>query len=86
MVLKPSRDPRLKSNIPSFTKSLSEYEEDLIEYYTPLSNVWGNEKVTEKIAVDVKDFGVTANLESALCHLGDLTRKQIVWADAVCIN
>ncbi|KAF4419334.1 heterokaryon incompatibility het-6 [Fusarium acutatum] len=68
-------------------------------YYTCISYVWGDPKVTEEIIVDGVPRQVTVNLATALRHLKkhwidiesksdpDLdTSKFRLWADALCIN
>jgi hypothetical protein len=84
LVLQPSRDLQAEVECNLLYTTLSRCEDDLIEGYTALSYVWGDEVVTKTISVDGRDVEVTANLESALRHLRDPSRHQKLWADAIC--
>jgi hypothetical protein len=67
--------------------TLLDYDEDIIDYYTALSYVWGNANDKGTISIDGKYFlEITATLEQALRYLRDARRELKVWADGICIN
>jgi hypothetical protein len=86
LLLKPSKDLGAKVECSLVNTTLRKYENQMIDYYTALSYVWGDPKATKTISVDEVNFEVTANLESALRHIRDPSVTRSIWADAVCIN
>ncbi|KAI0115491.1 heterokaryon incompatibility protein-domain-containing protein [Nemania sp. FL0031] len=66
--------------------SLSSHYHDVIEPYTALSYVWGEPTSADKIRLDDKELGITANLGAALRGLRDADRTHRIWADALCID
>lgn len=66
--------------------TLGEMNDDMIDSYTALSYVWGSSTEVIEIHIDDKSLHVTPNLDAALRHLRDHTRRRLVWADAICIN
>lgn len=68
------------------TTTLLEYDNDIVDHYTALSYVWGDEKDKRTVVVDGKSLEITATLESALRHIRDPQRVLRDWADGICIN
>ncbi|KAE9370982.1 HET-domain-containing protein [Stipitochalara longipes BDJ] len=66
--------------------TLSEFRDNIREYYTALSYVWGDQNDTRSIRVDGKRLEITASLRSALHYVRDNRRVIRIWADGVCIN
>ncbi|KAN0095984.1 Heterokaryon incompatibility protein (HET) domain containing protein [Hyaloscypha variabilis] len=66
--------------------TLSDYNQDLINHYTALSYVWGDEKEKREIVVNGCGFFITANLYLAFCYIRDAKAVVKIWADAICIN
>jgi Heterokaryon incompatibility protein (HET) len=78
------------SNLPQLTPSLdiviitstlSQYEDDIIDYYITLSYVWRNENNTRRIHIDFKQLAITASLESVLRHIRGTRRTVKIWAE-----
>jgi hypothetical protein len=78
------------SNLPQLTPSLdivfitstlSQYEDDIIDYYITLSYVWRNENNTRTIHIDFKQLAITASLESVLRHIRGTRRTVKIWAE-----
>ncbi|APA09178.1 hypothetical protein sscle_04g039480 [Sclerotinia sclerotiorum 1980 UF-70] len=86
LVLQPSVDITTNIHCTLVTTTLTKCENDIISGYTALSYVWGDARVTKSIYIDNKTFEVTANLDSALRHLRDSSRGQLLWVDAICID
>lgn len=86
LVLEPCEDLETQVECSLIHTTLTECDDDVIDDYNALSYVWGDPKTTGLVLVDGKQLEVTTNLESALRHLRDPSRKQQVWADAICID
>lgn len=54
--------------------------------YEALSYTWGNNRTTEYIRMNGKDFWVTENLHAALRALRHDTEDRCLWIDAIAIN
>lgn len=55
--------------------------------YQALSYVWGSRKVNRTIVVNNKPYSSTVNLESALRHLRQRSKRGVIlWVDTMCIN
>jgi len=54
--------------------------------FEALSYTWGAAEPSHTIMVNGIRFSVRENLENALRHLRDKTRRRRLWVDAVCIN
>jgi hypothetical protein len=59
---------------------------DLSPTYETLSYVWGDQKITQPIALEGYEFEVTINLHEALRRLRATAKTRIIWIDALCIN
>ncbi|KAI1132751.1 heterokaryon incompatibility protein-domain-containing protein [Nemania abortiva] len=80
-----SQDDDLKGSLEEI--SLAEHYDELIEPYTALSYVWGeNHKPVDKILIGDYELGIAANLNAALRDLRDTRRTHRLWVDAACIN
>jgi len=84
--LKPSLDINAQVECSLISSTFRACDHDLIEHYTALSYVWGDPQEQKIILVDGRALGITVNLDTALRHLRDPTRKRLIWADAICIN
>ncbi|KAH8749299.1 heterokaryon incompatibility protein-domain-containing protein [Hyaloscypha sp. PMI_1271] len=56
------------------------------EKYLALSYTWGDENNTVPLELQGQTLHVTRNLESALRNISQMTKKLVIWADALCIN
>ncbi|KAJ2984491.1 hypothetical protein NUW58_g6031 [Xylaria curta] len=86
LVLQPAiaRDETLSGSLQEI--SLAQHYDDLIEPFTALSYVWGDPTPVDKILLDNRELGITANLSAALRDLRDTSRSYKLWVDAICIN
>lgn len=84
--LQPSPDLEAAIQCSLIHRTLEECQDDIIDHYTALSYVWGDETDRQNIAIDGKSLDITASLDCALRHLRDETRILYAWADGVCIN
>lgn len=62
------------------------YDDGAIIPYEALSYAWGGTEMTERVEINGKELGVTANLYCALQHLRYQDADRILWIDAICIN
>ncbi|KAI0547991.1 heterokaryon incompatibility protein-domain-containing protein [Xylaria curta] len=79
-----SRDAELRGTLQHI--SFAQQCDDLVESYTALSYVWGDPTPVDRILIDGKKLGITANLGAALRDLRDNSRIHRLWADAICID
>jgi hypothetical protein len=85
--LEPSVDPDSQVKGSLEHTALTQYKYELIDHYTALSYVWGEQKDIRTIIIDGHLLEVTENLELVLRCLRDRRQRVLrVWADAICIN
>jgi hypothetical protein len=54
--------------------------------YSAISYVWGSSTKRVPIVCNNLELSITQNLDSALRQIWNITPRQVLWADAVCIN
>src|SRR6266516_377443 len=84
--LKRSPDADFQAPIYCFVFKASLIEEGYYPKYKALSYCWGDPGHTGEITLNGKSIKVRKNLESALRHLRDGTKEELLWVDALCIN
>jgi Heterokaryon incompatibility protein (HET) len=72
--------------IDCFVSKASLIEEGFYPKYKALSYCWGDPGCTGEITLNGRIVKVRKNLESALRHLRDGTKEELLWVDALCIN
>ncbi len=80
----PNLQSPLNCELPSTI--LSNCENDLLDHYTALSYVWGDDSRRVVIKVGSQTLSITESLDTALRHMRDASRTWRIWADAICIN
>ena len=60
-------------------------ERKLVQYQA-VSYCWGDNSPTKSCSCNGLDYPITANLETALRRLRDVTSSRLLWVDAICIN
>jgi hypothetical protein len=83
ILLQPSQD--LDAEVQCSLINVELHSDDIINNYTALSYVWGDQSDVRVVSVDGKRLQITASLECALRHIRDSRRVHHVWADGVCL-
>ncbi|KAI9648736.1 hypothetical protein NHQ30_003376 [Ciborinia camelliae] len=86
LVLQPSINITANIDCTLLSTTLTDCDNDIIGGYTALSYVWGDAREKKVIYIEDKIFEVTANVDSALRHIRDNSREQLLWIDSVCID
>lgn len=80
----PDLDAELRCRL--LHKTLDDCSDDIVEPYTALSYIWGDQSDTKTIYANDRSSRITKSLHCALRHIRDKLRLLDVWADGVSIN
>lgn len=86
LLLQPSLEYSSPIHCSLVQANVFEAKHDIIDQYTALSYVWGDQKTRLDVFIDGHTVSVTETLFLALRDLRDERRVLRLWADAICIN